>query len=243
MASTTSAPRPVRSAWATPSGGDAHCLCDVVAAHLVAGPEVGHRWERRAAVITSKLATRVEEAPVRPAAGQGGVAGNSDDGSAMSGTGAAVWRRAEKIRSRTTLDDPPAVHDRHAVGELGHDGEVVADIERRDAMERQRSRTVSSTRACRDVQAGRRFIADDHLRAVGECHRDRDALLLAAGELVRVAVQEGVVGGQRHLVQRLARTLRTLLRCFRRACASRISMIWVPIRSAGFSAVPGSCGM
>ena len=96
----------------------------------------------------------------------------------------------------------------------------------------------------RDVEAGRRLVEHDHVRPAGERHRDRDALLLAAGELVRVAAQEGVVGRQRDLARapRAARAARSL-GAADPACASSISRSWVPIRSAGFSDVPGSCGM
>ena len=87
--------------------------------------------ERRAAVLTSKLATRVKKHPSGrlPA---GGVAGNSDDGplaAGMSGTASSsrcVWvaRRGEDPLARPLSTIRLAVHDRHAVSELGHDGEV-----------------------------------------------------------------------------------------------------------------------
>ena len=96
----------------------------------MAGPEVCGRWKGRPAVLARELAARVEEAPVRPAAGQGGVAGNSDDGAlagdvrhrAQQPLRVRVARRGEDLLARAALDDPPAVHDRDAVGELGHNG-------------------------------------------------------------------------------------------------------------------------
>src|SRR5918995_3304606 len=67
------------------------------------------------------------------------------------------------------------------------------------------------TRLGRHVQPGRGLVADDDLRTVGEGHRDRHALLLAARELVCIAPQEEFVRGQRHLGERLGDALPTLV--------------------------------
>src|ERR687898_222788 len=67
------------------------------------------------------------------------------------------------------------------------------------------------TRLGRHVQPGRGLVADDDLRTVGERHRDRHALLLAARELVWIATQEDLVRGQRHLGERLADALPALV--------------------------------
>ena len=40
------------------------------------------------------------------------------------------------------------------------------------------------------VEPGRRLVEDDQVRTACECHRNRDALLLSPGELVRVAAEE-----------------------------------------------------
>ena len=40
-------------------------------------------------------------------------------------------RVAEELVGRALLDDAAAVHDDHAVGELAHDAEVVADVDDR----------------------------------------------------------------------------------------------------------------
>ena len=42
----------------------------------------------------------------------------------------------------------------------------------------------------RHVEAGRRLVEHDEGRVAGERHGDADALLLAAGQLVRIAPQE-----------------------------------------------------
>ncbi len=51
----------------------------------------------------------------------------------------------------------------------------------------------------RDVERGDRLVGDDQFRLAGECAGERDALALAAGELVRHAAQD--VGRQPHALQ------------------------------------------
>ena len=53
-----------------------------------------------------------------------------------------------------------------------------------------------------DVERGRGLVGDDDGRAAGERHRDHHALLLAAGELVRVVLH--AAGGQADLLQQRA---------------------------------------
>jgi hypothetical protein len=112
---------------------------------------------------------------------------------------------AEELVARPELDDPPRVHHRDAIGQLGDHRQVVAHVQRCDAVApAQLAHRLEHARLRRDVQSRRRLVADDHVRPAGERHRDRDALLLAAGQLVRVAGEERVVGRQRHLLERLA---------------------------------------
>ena len=90
----------------------------------------------------------------------------------------------------------------------------------------------------RRVESGRRLVEDQE-RGIGrERHRDDDALLHAARELVRVAPHHGVGIGDLHLSEHR----RSSARAPRRAPTPRTvktSAIWVPIRSDGFSAAPG----
>jgi hypothetical protein len=87
------------------------------------------------------------------------------------------------------LDDPPGVHHRDLVRHLGHHPEVVGDddhghpqlvLEPRDQIE--------DLRLHGDVQGRGRLVGDQHLRLVGQGHRDHGALAHAPGELVRVVV-------------------------------------------------------
>ena len=55
----------------------------------------------------------------------------------------------------------------------------------------------------RDVQAGSRLVEDDEPGPVREGHREPDPLLLAAGELMRVTLEEAAVVGERDLAHHL----------------------------------------
>ena len=68
-------------------------------------------------------------------------------------------------------------------------GQVVRDEEEREAqLALQVLEQVDDLRLDRHVQRGDRLVGDDQLRLQGERAGDADALALAAGELVRVAV-------------------------------------------------------
>ena len=56
-----------------------------------------------------------------------------------------------------------------------------------------------------DVERGGRLVGDQQVRLVGERHRDHDALALAAGQLVRIALQPGFGIGNADLRQQLQR--------------------------------------
>ncbi len=88
------------------------------------------------------------------------------------------------------LDDAPEVHHRDAVRDVLDHREVVRDEDVREAEALlQVLQQVHHLRLHRDVERRHRFVADDELRLDGERARDRDALPLAAGELVRVALR------------------------------------------------------
>ena len=116
--------------------------------------------------------------------------------------GCAACRKS--VARRPELDESAPVHDRDAVGERRDHGEVVAHVDRRDAVRRaQVADGLEHVRLRRDVEARRRLVEHDHARPVGERHRERNPLLLAARELVRVAAQEDVVAREQHLAERL----------------------------------------
>src|SRR6266508_977357 len=102
--------------------------------------------------------------------------------------GPVVARVGEELLGRALLDDLPVGHEEHSVGRrageahlVGHDdhghallGEVDHDVE--DLLDHLR------------VERGGRLVEEHHLGVHREGARDRDALLLAAGELGGVLV-------------------------------------------------------
>ena len=106
-----------------------------------------------------------------------------------------VPRMAEELVGRALLDHAAAVHDDHAVGEPAHDAEVVADVDDRGVTAAQLGDDLEQARLRDHVEPGRRLVHHDQVGLAREGDRDRDALLLAAGELMRVAAQERRIGG------------------------------------------------
>jgi hypothetical protein len=101
-------------------------------------------------------------------------------------------RPREQRRLRGEFDDPAQVHHADLVADVAHDGEVVRDEEIGQAVARlQVLHDVEDLRLHRDVERRRRLVADQELRLGGERARDRDALALAARELVRELVGVG----------------------------------------------------
>ena len=97
-------------------------------------------------------------------------------------------RSAKQRPRRPDLDEPAAVHDCHAGREGRDDGQVVAHVDGRDAVRgAEVAHRREHVRLRRDVEPRRRLVEHDHARPVRECHRQRDALLLPARELMRVA--------------------------------------------------------
>ncbi len=150
----------------------------------------------------------------------------------------------EQLVRRRQLDDPAGVHDGDAGGERADDGQVVADVERRHLVRGgQLAHGAEHVRLGGDVEAGRRLVQHDHARPAGERHREADALLLAARELVRVAAQvrpRRQAARPRASSRRCAPAAPRRRRRSRAPRAPRISC--VPMRSAGLSAAAGSCG-
>ena len=103
--------------------------------------------------------------------------------------GVRVLGIARRFRARGVLDFFAAVHDEHVVGDFGDDAEVVRDEDdRHAAVVAELAEDFEDLGLDRDVEGGGRFVGDEKLRVAGEGHRDHDALLLAAGHLVRIGV-------------------------------------------------------
>ena len=129
-----------------------------------------------------------------------------------------VARVLEDRLDRALLDEPAGVEHADAVAHLRDHAEVVADEEhRRVELGLQVRDEIEHLGLDRRVEAGRRLVEDQQRRVLGERHRDHDALLHPARELVRVAAHHRAGVGDLHARERLARALLGLLARRRRA--------------------------
>ena len=99
-------------------------------------------------------------------------------------------RIAEHGGCAAGLLDAAFLHHDEVVGDVLDDADVVRDEQIRDAeLALQLEQQVQDLRLHRDVECRGRLIADDELGLDRERARDRDALALAARELVRIALE------------------------------------------------------
>ena len=110
----------------------------------------------------------------------------------------------EQLRGGALLDDPPGVHHRNLISKVGNHREVVRDIERGDLVRMaQLANGGQHVRLSADVEAGGRLVEHDHRRPAGKRHCQPDALLLTAGQLVRITTKELRRAGKRDLAHHL----------------------------------------
>ena len=140
--------------------------------------------------------------------------------------GVRVLRVADDGARRALLDDAAEVHDQDAVGVVRGGREVVRDHQDAEPAAPQAVEQVEDARAHRDVEHRDGLVGDEQLRLEHERRRDRDALPLAARELVRVAVEEELGGREPGALERLAHALGALL---------RVPMRWITSGSATVS--------
>ena len=110
----------------------------------------------------------------------------------------------------------PEIHDRDPVGNVPNDREIMSDEEIAQLEPLlQVFEQIDDLPLDRHVERGDRLVADDECRLERERARDADALALAAGKLVRIAV--GHIGEQADLARAAPRRAsRSLLRSFTR---------------------------
>ena len=85
------------------------------------------------------------------------------------------------------FDDLAGVEHRHAVAQLAHDGEIMADEEERNTfLSLQISEERDDLRLDRDVERGCRLVEDQERRLARQRRHDQRALAHAARELVRI---------------------------------------------------------
>ena len=127
--------------------------------------------------------------------------------------GVGVRARLEQRRGRCLLDYRAPVHDQDPVGETGRDGKVVGDQHQRHALlSDQPLQQRKDFRLRGHVQRRGRFIGDQQARTHGDGHGDHHPLALPSRELVRIARQRQLRGGQLALLQYGLGALQRLLR-------------------------------
>jgi len=108
----------------------------------------------------------------------------------------------QHLRCRSLFDDPARVHDRDPGRDLRGDGEVVGDVEQRDALFPAQAQQFVQDPGLRDhVKARCWLVQDDNRWLAGQRDRDADPLLLPAGELVRVPALEDQIAWQAYVLQ------------------------------------------
>ena len=118
---------------------------------------------------------------------------------------------------RPELDHFAKIHHQHAVGDITHDVEIVADEEIGQAkLALEIGQKIKHLRFDRLVQRRYRFVQDYQARRQRQRPGDVDALALAAGNLVRIAVGESF-GTQSDLAEQFAR------QCPRRVVARAVN--------------------
>ena len=175
------------------------------AAHRVG---VGRLLERRdagAAAVLLVLAARREGAAVRPLADADRHAGDAlqrarvaevgDRGDQRPGV--RVLGPLDDVGGWAVLDHPAGVHDDDPVGHLGDHREVMRHIHHRHAVLVAKPCELRQDPVLGEhVQPGGRLVEHGDRGLADAGHGDRHSLLLAAGELVRIALAEARVGAQ-----------------------------------------------
>ncbi len=111
-----------------------------------------------------------------------------------------MQRRGEHRLGRAGLDQAAEIHDGQAVADMADHRQIVGDDHGGEAeLALQVLDQVEHVALHGDVEAGRRLVGEQQMRAHRQRARDADAARLAAGQLVREAVDEGA--GQADLRQ------------------------------------------
>ena len=123
--------------------------------------------------------------------------------------GIGMQRLAKQRVPIRHFDDAAQVHHRDAVADVAHHRQVVRDEEIGQAQPLlQFHQHVDHLGLDRHVERRHRLVADHQAGLQRQCPRDRDALALPAGELVRIAIRH--VGQQAHRGQQRGHSLAIL---------------------------------
>src|SRR5215218_4304204 len=146
-------------------------------------------------------------------------------------------RRLEQLLTRRNFDEQSQVHDGYTVSEVPHDFEIVRDEEIRDAaFALQFREQVHDLCLHRHVERRDRLVAYHETRFGNERAGDVDTLLLAARELVRIALGELARKADRR--EHFQHTRAALLRCADRMNVERFAYLR-PAAHAGIERTQG----
>jgi hypothetical protein len=110
--------------------------------------------------------------------------------------------RVEDLFDGSLFDLAAAPHDDHVVGHLRHHAHVVGDEHhRRVQLPLQLADDVEDLGLDGDVERRGRFVGDQQRRLAGQRHGDHGALAHAAGQGVRIGVEQALRIGQPHQLQ------------------------------------------
>ena len=124
-----------------------------------------------------------------------------------------MLRAVQDIGRRTLLDHLAMLQHDHAVGDIGHDAEVMGDEHHRHvATALQVADQFQDLRLRRDVERGGRLVGDQHGRFERKRHGDHRPLTLAAGQLMRIGAHRRFRIRQADLAQQVESFLLALPR-------------------------------
>ena len=192
-------------------------LVDPVVEMAAAAAAVADVVERRrvdAAALLDEAAARREDAALPDRARQRREAGNVVERraaleagprqAAQEAGGIGMARVVEEFARRAFLDELAGVEHADAAAQRGDGGEIVADEQDRGAeLLAQRVDEVEHLGLDRRVEAGGRLVEDEQGRVLRQRHGDDDALLHAAGQLVRKARHDARGVGDAHAAEHL----------------------------------------
>ena len=110
----------------------------------------------------------------------------------------------EDLLNGAVFHDLAGVHDGHAVCHVGHNTQVMGDVDDGHAqLFLQIADELQDLRLDGHIQCGGRLVADQDLRAAGRCNGDDDTLAHTAGKLVRILLIAALRVGDADLAQHL----------------------------------------
>ena len=114
----------------------------------------------------------------------------------------AMLRVIEHSFDRSLLDNAAFAHHRDAVGDLGHDTEIMGDKKDCGALATlEIADEFKDLRLCRHIERGCRLIRDQNLGVERKRHGNHGALALPSGEFMRIGA--GTTRWQSHLGEQL----------------------------------------